>query len=979
MVGDSRGWRGPMAAVVAMGAISAVLARPLVSGHPNGPGDEPTDLHALECAIHKFAYTFGLSKVPSAGPALHAALNLDNCSDAPIDDSISSHAIRAQIAKIRAQSTSLVSGPPSRRRVSATLSRGTAASTFFLSPTGSDSAAGTETAPFATFARAAAAARTAPKPVLVSVGAGKYYFNETLQLGAADSGVTWNASGGVTLSGGVLLRPQWKPSKISPKILVADVSHPSGLLSDAERAFWAKRRASESADCANDNCGIEPYVDLRGYDVGSGNASSAVACCASCAAHPDCTFFTFRAKGENDPMCWLKSSDAGRHPAGPPDPHFSGKPNSGPPSPMPPTPPPVPPTPGPPAHKWGSPPAKWNTLHVGGVRQVRARFPNGNPQDGSGKCFSKVQYPGEGCGGWLSAHGGVGSLPGSTNAGSVSSTLDRNNAPLSPTDGGGSYGTFHYTIYDPPTGHPVYNKPMPDWTWSNKSLFSFWGDPLSRPGGVKYDGDINKTYSNPATGVVQMFHSGLWGGWTYQMVDQDVGGQSLLFSHGGYQEGRGSGINSNHYYVENLLEELDAPGEWFFDPVESQLYFYPNSTDGTPGSEVVAPLLSSIVRIEGGSDIAFSGFTITETRATFLEQYEVPSGGDWSVHRGASIEIVDSSNISVTDCTFDQIGGNGILLSNAAHDSVILRNEFVQTGDSAVVAVGSSVGIVGTGQTYPKNNIIAENHMHETGVYGKQTSCYFQALGQANRFEDNLCYNGPRAGINWNDGFAGGSTVSGNLVFNQVRETGDHGPYNSWDRQPYLTHSGVADGYNETEKHGTTNASILKMHDLITKNFFINGYNGVWTIDHDDGSQYFNDTLNFMVFGGCKNYLGNHKSCDHNVIIHPGIGSRSSGGRRCQTDDNKVFQNQYHDNNHCVTQDGQFYSMGISACSASAIDPHVYQTFNNTLYSTNATFANGPCSSFAAWQGAGQDRLSQVLPLPSTADMVAMGQAVLAV
>jgi len=104
-----------------------------------------------------------------------------------------------------------------------------------------------------------------------------------------------------------------------------------------------------------------------------------------------------------------------------------------------------------------------------------------------------------------------------------------------------------------------------------------------------------------------------------------------------------------------------------------------------------------------------------------------------------------------------------------------------------------------------------------------------------------------------NDGFAGGSTVEGNLVFNMVRETGDHGPYNSWDRQPYLTHSGHRDGYPDSVKHGTSGASILKQHDLITKNVFINGYNGVWTIDHDDGSQYFNDTQNFMVFGEDSN------------------------------------------------------------------------------------------------------------------------------
>ena len=66
------------------------------------------------------------------------------------------------------------------------------------------------------------------------------------------------------------------------------------------------------------------------------------------------------------------------------------------------------------------------------------------------------------------------------------------------------------------------------------------------------------------------------------------------------------------------------------------------------------------------------------------------------------------------------------------------------------------------------------------------------------------------------------------------RETGDHGPYNSWDRQPYLTRSGHADGYNESGKHGAVNASILKAHDIITKNFIINGYNGAWTIDHGE-------------------------------------------------------------------------------------------------------------------------------------------------
>ena len=41
--------------------------------------------------------------------------------------------------------------------------------------------------------------------------------------------------------------------------------------------------------------------------------------------------------------------------------------------------------------------------------------------------------------------------------------------------------------------------------------------------------------------------------------------------------------------------------------------------------------------------------------------------------------------------------------------------------------------------------------------------------------EGNIFFNGPRAGINFNDGFGGNSTIRKNLVFNTCRESGDHG------------------------------------------------------------------------------------------------------------------------------------------------------------------------------------------------------------
>ena len=196
------------------------------------------------------------------------------------------------------------------------------------------------------------------------------------------------------------------------------------------------------------------------------------------------------------------------------------------------------------------------------------------------------------------------------------------------------------------------------------------------------------------------------------------------------------------------------------------------------------PVLYSVIVVNGSqsasgayaSSISFSGFTVTQTRVTYLEQFQVPSGGDWSVHRGASLFIQDAENVTVASMRFDQTGGNAMLLSNHVAGSTLADNEIVFSGDSAIVSLGSTSLIDGSAPTYPNGNVIARNHAHETGVYTKQTSCYAHQLSANASIVDNVCYNGPRAGVNVNDGFGGGNLFQGNVVFNSVRETGDHGP-----------------------------------------------------------------------------------------------------------------------------------------------------------------------------------------------------------
>ncbi len=91
-------------------------------------------------------------------------------------------------------------------------------------------------------------------------------------------------------------------------------------------------------------------------------------------------------------------------------------------------------------------------------------------------------------------------------------------------------------------------------------------------------------------------------------------------------------------YVENLLEELDQPGEWFLDEHAGLLYMWPNGT--TPRLPLVAGVHKNILRLAGSQaapvvGVTLQGLTFSHTGTAFMEGYEVTSGGDWSIHRDA--------------------------------------------------------------------------------------------------------------------------------------------------------------------------------------------------------------------------------------------------------------------------------------------------------------------------------------------------------
>ena len=79
-------------------------------------------------------------------------------------------------------------------------------------------------------------------------------------------------------------------------------------------------------------------------------------------------------------------------------------------------------------------------------------------------------------------------------------------------------------------------------------------------------------WQDPAGGFIHALHAAEWGGMHYVITGK--GPDNKVTYEGGWQNNRPMGMHDIRF-VENVFEELDAPGEWFLDSKKNVLYFYP--------------------------------------------------------------------------------------------------------------------------------------------------------------------------------------------------------------------------------------------------------------------------------------------------------------------------------------------------------------------------------------------------------------------
>lgn len=410
-------------------------------------------------------------------------------------------------------------------------------------------------------------------------------------------------------------------------------------------------------------------------------------------------------------------------------------------------------------------------------------------------------------------------------------------------------------------------------------------------------------WKHPEGGYLHAMHISDWGDFHYRITGKDKTGKLQL--EGGWQNNRQSGLHPENRMVENIFEELDAPGEWYYDRRSSTLYYYPMAGENLKTAVFETPVTKHLIELRGSEahpvrNITIRNLELVETRRTFMEQYEPLLRSDWTIYRGGAVLFEGTEDCSLSDCSLHELGGNAVFFSDYNRHSSVRSCHITRVGASAVCFVGDPGEVRSPCFEYnqslpadkidrtpgPKRNnfpaycVAYDNLIHSIGLFEKQVAGVEISMSSHITVSHNSIYDTPRSGINVSEGTWGGHVVEYNDVFDTVKETGDHGSFNSWGRDRYWRS-------NRHEMDSIVSAAPeLILADAVSATVLRNNRfrcDRGWDIDLDDGSSNYLIRNNLCLNGGIKLREGFYRTVEDNVIVnnsfHPHVWFANSGDR----------------------------------------------------------------------------------------------------
>lgn len=308
---------------------------------------------------------------------------------------------------------------------------------------------------------------------------------------------------------------------------------------------------------------------------------------------------------------------------------------------------------------------------------------------------------------------------------------------------------------------------------------------------------------------------------------------------------RPEGNGMEQYWLLNLLEEIDMPGEWAVDFKDKKLYFYPPENYKGEVLEI-ADSKSAVIEMNNVSNVTFKNINIEQ-----------------SVNEG--IKITEGSNVLIAGCTIKNVNKYAVKINNG-NNNTVQSCDLYNLGEGGVWLSGGNENVT---PRIAAGHKVVNNHIYN---FGQIVHIYVPAV---------------------NAGFTGGGggghhTCVGNYVAHNLIHDTPHGGivYGSWDN---------VFEYNEIFRFCTVSNDLgaFYSYDLYTRsgnNTF--AYNFIHNSNDGDGIYFDHDHYDMHVYGNIlalnsrggkrgTGYLFKHGSmpktaypidCYNNIAVNCGYG-----------------------------------------------------------------------------------------------------------
>lgn len=285
--------------------------------------------------------------------------------------------------------------------------------------------------------------------------------------------------------------------------------------------------------------------------------------------------------------------------------------------------------------------------------------------------------------------------------------------------------------------------------WPNEGTVQM--DEILDPGPTRKDpsgevhtrgGTFTYTYDRPQywTQADDIWLDGIFGyswEWSYNKIASiDTAARSITLRYGEM-----SGIFKNWYpdfhFAQNLLEEIDMPGEYYIDRQAGKLYFLPNAgfaASADPDIEVTM-LKTPMINALNASYIDFSELVLENGR----DSAAVFMGGKQM--RILNSEIRNFTNSGVLVNTQSRFYYNNFEGAPGT-DHAVVSTHIHHIGGTAVTLTGGNKTTLA-----PGNNRVENSHIHDFAYYHKAYNPGVLLSGVGNRMSHNELHDAPHPGV----------------------------------------------------------------------------------------------------------------------------------------------------------------------------------------------------------------------------------------